>query len=145
MWSRLSNDDGSAALEFITVGMLLTVPLVYLVIVLAQLQAGALAVEGAARNAARAVAMHGEQALAGATVTTEFALRDAGVAGAEHRLVVDCGGDCAAPGGTVSVTVEALIPLPLVPAVLGLDSSLAIPIQATALQPVSLHTVTDQP
>ena len=50
--SRLS-DDGSASLEFITVGLLLLVPLVYLVLTIAAVQGAALGVEGAARQASR--------------------------------------------------------------------------------------------
>lgn len=146
MCSRRWNDDtGSAALEFMTVGLLLTVPLVYLIIALAQLQAGALAVEGAARNAARTVALHGADAAAMTTTATELALADAGIADAEHSTVIDCGGDCATPGGTVTVSVEALIPLPLMPPFLGLDEALAVPVTATAVQPVSLHVVTEGP
>ncbi|HSP76545.1 MAG TPA: hypothetical protein VLO31_10065, partial [Cryobacterium sp.] len=46
-------ERGSASLEFITAGLILLVPLVYLVLAMAALQGGALAVEGAARQAAR--------------------------------------------------------------------------------------------
>ena len=45
--------DGSAALEFITAGFLLLIPLVYLILAMAALQGGALSVEGASRQAAR--------------------------------------------------------------------------------------------
>ena len=48
-----ASDDGSASLEFITVGVLLLVPLVYLVLVVSSLQAASLAVEGAAQQASR--------------------------------------------------------------------------------------------
>ena len=51
--SRLAQEHGSASLEFLTVGIILLVPLVYLVLALAAIQAGALGVEGAARQAAR--------------------------------------------------------------------------------------------
>src|ERR687898_866630 len=51
--SSISSDRGSASLEFLTVGIILLVPLVYLVLALAAIQAGALGVEGAARQAAR--------------------------------------------------------------------------------------------
>lgn len=43
---RLRRDDGTASLEFLTVGILLLVPLVYLVLAVAAIQAGALGVEG---------------------------------------------------------------------------------------------------
>ena len=140
MFSRRWNDDtGSAALEFISVGMLLIVPLVYLVIALAQLQAGALAAEGAARNAARTIALHGENGMHAAEATVALALADAGLAGAPYDIHVDCGGDCQAPGGSITISVTAQIPLPLVPQALDLDTALAIPISASSTQPISLH------
>ena len=52
-------EDGSASLEFITAGMLLLLPLVYLVLTMAAIQAGAFAVEGAARQAARVYVQSG--------------------------------------------------------------------------------------
>ena len=51
--SKWSSEAGSASLEFLTVGVILLVPLVYLVLAMSAIQAGALAVEGAARQAAR--------------------------------------------------------------------------------------------
>lgn len=49
----LRSESGSASLEFVTVGVILLVPLVYLVLAVAAIQAGVLATEGAARHAAR--------------------------------------------------------------------------------------------
>src|SRR5688572_20407131 len=49
----LADDSGSASLEFVTVGLLLLVPIVYLVLTLSALQSAALAVDGAARQATR--------------------------------------------------------------------------------------------
>jgi len=51
--SRAADDAGSASIEFLTAGMLLLVPIVYLVILVAAVQSAALATEGAARQAAR--------------------------------------------------------------------------------------------
>ena len=50
-----SDDDGSAALEFILVGLVLLVPIVYLVIALGAIQGQALGVETGARQLARAI------------------------------------------------------------------------------------------
>src|SRR6476661_4230607 len=47
-------ERGSAVVEFVFLAVLLMVPLFYLVMVLARLQAGAYAVSGAAREAGRA-------------------------------------------------------------------------------------------
>ncbi|MGB3374763.1 MAG: TadE family protein, partial [Microbacterium sp.] len=51
----LVDDAGSAALEFITVGVLLLVPLVYLVLALGAIQEQTLGVEAAARHTARVI------------------------------------------------------------------------------------------
>ena len=50
---RLRDETGSAAIEFVTAGLILLVPIVYLVVALAAIQAGAFAAEAAARQAAR--------------------------------------------------------------------------------------------
>lgn len=139
-WTELAGDEGSASIEFLTVGMLLTIPLVYLVLAMAQLQAATLATEGAARQAARMVATadsHGE-GLAAADAAIAVALADLGL---EPTAVdVACGptpSDCTTRGGTVQVAVEVTVPLPLVPPVLDLDVGLSVPISAQAAQPVS--------
>lgn len=141
-----TTDEGSASIEFITIGMLLTVPLVYLVLALAQLQAGVLVSEGAARNAARTVAMHGSAGIAGAEATTTLALADAGLEGTDAEMTIDCGATgCDAASGAVTVTVEIVVPLPLVPPVLNLDTALGIPVSASVTQPVSEHFIQRSP
>jgi len=52
-WGR--NDEGSAALEFITVGVILLVPLAYLIITLGTVQQAMLGAEAAARHTARVI------------------------------------------------------------------------------------------
>lgn len=139
-WSELAGDEGSASIELLTVGMLLTVPLVYLVLAMAQLQAATLATEGAARQAARMVATadsHGA-GLAAADAAIVVALADLGLE--PTAIDVACGptpSDCTTRGGTVQVAVEVTVPLPLVPPVLDLDVGLSVPITAQAAQPVS--------
>ena len=134
----VGNDDGSAAVEFVTVGVILTVPLLYLVIALAQLQAGFMAVEAGARNAARVVALYGQDAFGTAEVGTALALQDAGLGSADHTIAIACAGDdCDAPEGTVTVTVEAQVPLPLIPQ-LGTDA-IGLPVTATAVMPISAY------
>ena len=139
-WTELAADDGSASIEFLTVGMLLTVPLVYLVLAMSQLQAATLAVEGAARQAARVVAAADDHAsgMAAADAAIAVALADQGLDAAS--IDVACGpepADCTARGGTVQVAVEVVVPLPLIPPVLDLDVGLSVPISAQAAQPVS--------
>lgn len=137
-----TNDDGSAALEFITVGVILLVPLVYLVIVLGVIQEQTLGAEAAARHTARVIALasdaesaavRGDAVLEG--ITEEYGLDPDGV-----RVSVACvpaGADCPSSGATVTVTIGARVSLPFVPAVFGLDRALSIPVEASAVQKVS--------
>ena len=47
-------DSGNAIVEFLGIALILLIPLVYLVLVLARLQAAGYAVQGAAKDAGRA-------------------------------------------------------------------------------------------
>jgi hypothetical protein len=140
--SKLSTEEGSASLEFITAGMLLLLPVVYLVLVMAAVQAGALAVEGAARQAAR-VFVQGETvatATAQAERAIQFALADYGLDSADATVAVSCSPDpsrCLTRLGTVTFDVGVSVALPLVPPGLTIDAPLAIPLEATATQQVS--------
>jgi Flp pilus assembly protein TadG len=140
--ARLADDTGSAALEFIVVGLLLLVPIVYLVVALGMIQGQSLGAESGARHIARAVAtaegVDAADARASAilaTVVSEYGL-DA------ERVNVDVScrdpaSSCPAAGATVVVTVRTELALPLVPPVLGLDRLATIPIEASAAQKVS--------
>lgn len=134
------DERGSASLEFLTVGMLLLVPLVYLVLALAAVQGGALAVEGAARQAARVAVQAGDRAAAEAAVerAVQVALADYGVDAGEASVALDCQAlDCALPGSRIRVSVRASVGLPLVPDVLSLDRVGSVPLEASATQTVS--------
>ncbi|MCW4386592.1 hypothetical protein OH146_12490 [Salinibacterium sp. SYSU T00001] len=143
LWSEARRDDtGSASLEFLTAGTLLLVPMVYLIVALSALQSGSLAVESAARHAARtyveapttdAAALRAERAVA-------FALADHGLDPSAGSIRISCSpnpADCLTRLGIVTVTVETQIAMPLVPAALAVDTPLSIPVRATASQQVS--------
>ncbi|MBW9093026.1 TadE family protein [Microbacterium jejuense] len=138
-----SSDDperGSAALEFILIGLLLLVPLVYLVVALGLIQGQSLGAEAAARHIARAVSTATDAADARnradavlSAVAEEYGLDDVG-------LSVECtpaGAACPRAGAALHVTVRTTVTLPLVPPVLGLDDLAAIPVEATSVQKVS--------
>ena len=81
-------DRGSASLEFLTVGMILLVPLVYLVLAVAAIQAAALGVDGAARQASRVAVLRAddaEPATVGVERTVRVVLADYGVDIARRR------------------------------------------------------------
>lgn len=136
----LRDDTGSASLEFVTTGLILLVPLVYLVLVMSALQSGSFAVEGAARQAARVYVQSSDQAEASAAAqrAVEFALRDHGLDPAASGIRVDCDSEpCLTRSGTVTVTVDVSVTLPLVPTALDLTVPLSVPLEASATQKVS--------
>jgi hypothetical protein len=137
-----TSDDGSASLEFITAGLVLLLPLVYLVLTMASIQAGAFAVEGAARQAARVYVQAGSvaEANAAAARAVQFALADYGLDTDEVRVVVSCRpnpANCLQRRGFVTVQVSTSVALPLVPPVLDLEVGLAVPVESSATQQVS--------
>ena len=145
-WSSRSgapgSEAGSASLEFITAGMILLVPLVYLVLALSSLQGGALAVEGAARQAARVYVQAPDQATATerARRAVAFALEDYGLDAGDAEVQIECSGGsggCLGRQSLVTVTVRIGIALPLVPDLLALEQSASVPMTAASTQVVS--------
>jgi hypothetical protein len=139
---RVVADDGSASLEFITAGLLLLVPLVYLVLTLSALQTAALGVDGAARQATR-VFVQGDSAgdsRADAARAIEVTLADYGVDPQTASVVVTCRpkpSACLTRRGFVTITIRAVVPLPLAPQVLDLGLPAGLPVSATATEQVS--------
>ncbi|TQO19114.1 hypothetical protein FB472_0652 [Rhodoglobus vestalii] len=140
--SWLRQEQGSASLEFITVGMVMLVPLVYLVLTMAAIQSGALAAEGAARQAARVFvqAENLEKAESAAARAIEFALDNHNVVAAAAQVSITCApdpNDCLTRHGYVTVQVAITIDLPLAPPVLSGAFPLQVPLDAAATQQVS--------
>jgi Flp pilus assembly protein TadG len=141
--SRLSTDDsGSASLEFITAGLLLLVPLVYLVLSVSAVQAASLAVEGAARQASRVFVQADSltEARAAAGRAIEVTLADYGLDAADATVTVSCRPDpgaCLERRGFVTVSVAADVELPLVPPGLEVNLPAAVSVQSTATEQVS--------
>lgn len=140
--NRFASERGSASLEFITVGLVMLVPLVYLVLTMSSIQAGALAAEGAARQAARVFvqAQTLEQANAAASSAVQFALDNHGVDATDAAVTITCApdpGDCLARKGFVTVQVAIAVDLPLAPPVLTGSFPLQVPLDAAATQQVS--------
>ncbi|MDH6180478.1 hypothetical protein M2152_000660 [Microbacteriaceae bacterium SG_E_30_P1] len=133
------SDAGTASLEFITVGVILLIPLVYLVLVIGAIQSAALAAEGGARHAVRLLAT-GEAPYGNGTLerAVEFALADHGVTPSNIRVEVACSGPppCSQRGDFTRVSVELAVPLPLVPVFPGVSPP-TIPVAASATQQVS--------
>jgi hypothetical protein len=136
------NENGSSSLEFITAGLLLLVPMVYLVLVISAVQGAALAAEGAARQAARVFVQAPSEAegFVRAQRAIDFGLDDFGINSDTAVVTVTCTPTpttCLQRQGNVIVTVTVLVDMPLVPAALGLNTLARVPIGATATQQVS--------
>jgi Flp pilus assembly protein TadG len=114
------DDAGSAVVEFVTLGVLLLVPLVYLLLMLGRVQAAAFAADGAARAAARALATADDEATgrARALAAVRLSLRDQGfdVDPASVVRVTCSASPCLTPAGRIGVQVGVPVVLPGVPA-----------------------------
>lgn len=135
-------DEGSSSLEFITAGLLLLVPLMYLVLVLSAVQGAALAVEGAARQAARVFVQASSEAegFARAQRAIDFGLDDFGLRQSDASVAITCApnpASCLQRRASVTVAITVQVDLPLVPAVLNLRNLARIPVGASATQQVS--------
>lgn len=128
-------DDGSAVVEFVVLGVLLLVPVVYLVLALGRLQAGAFAAEGAAREAGRAFVTATEDASGRrrAEQAAAVAFADQGFgADAVRAVSLSCdAADCLAPDRRVVVRSRVLVPLPGVPRFLARAVPARIEVTAT--------------
>ncbi len=134
------DERGSAVVELVWLGILLLVPMLWIVVSVFQVQGGAFAVTSAARSAARAYALAptdlaGEQAAAAAA---RQALSDQGHADAPVDVDVACTpypDACHSGTSVITVRVTSRVVLPLMPDFLGggrpsfrLDSSHTVPI-----------------
>ena len=126
-------DEGRAIVEFVFVGVLLLVPLVYLVMVVGQLQAASFAVSAASREAGRAFTTSPTDVQAGprARVAAALPLADFGFdSGTDLQLQCD-GSPCLRPEGRVTVTSTVTVVLPWVPDLLAGVLPTGIPVSAT--------------
>lgn len=124
---------GSAIVEFVFLAVLMMVPLFYLVMVLARLQAGAYGVSAAAREAGRAyvTAQVPGQAQSRAQAAAGLAFADQGF-DHEGRIVISCDGTpCLRPAGRIRITATVSVPMPLVPAFFSGSVPIRVPVSAT--------------
>lgn len=133
-------DTGSATVELLGAGLLLMLPLLYLVVTLGAIQAATFAVEGAAREAARAsVTSSADDAAHRVDAAVAIAVGDHGLDDADVVATVTCSDDCRTPGTHVTATVEATVPLPGVPGLVRDVVPLTVPVSATVTAPVDSY------
>ena len=132
-WLVAGRDErGSAVVEFVFLSVLLLIPLVYLVLVLGRLQAGAYAASTAAREAARTFVTASTPADAEprAQAAAALAFADQGFEG-EGTLTLRCDGSpCLRAGGRVDVHARVDVVLPLVPSFARDVVPIVVPVEA---------------
>ena len=136
--SRHRSESGSALVELTWLGILLLLPMVWIVLSVFEVQRGAFAVTAAARSAGRAYALAPDDATGArhALAAAQVALSDQGLDSPGWRLEISCPplGDCHVGGAVVTVRVATHVELPLVPDMLGgatgfaLDATHRVPI-----------------
>jgi hypothetical protein len=138
-------DEGSAIVEFVFLAVLMLVPIVYLIVVLARIQAGALAAEQGAREAGRAfvTAADDQSAPVRARAAAALAYRDQGFAPpAPDQLTITCGSSpCLTAGARVRVVTRVTIGLPGVPRFLTHVMPVAVTVTATHVATVDEFSV----
>lgn len=134
------NERGSGIVEFVWLGIVLLVPMVWIVISVFEVQRGAFAVTAAARAAGRAYALAPDEqtGLARAREVAQFTLADQGGEEMPLDVAVECSlgaGSCLAGTSVITVTISSHVQLPLFPDVLqggqtgfALQSSHTVPI-----------------
>ena len=128
-----AGEGGSALVEFVFLAVLMMIPLIYLVMVLARLQAGSYAASAAVREAGRAyvTAQRQEQAGPRAQAAARIAFEDQGFGG-DAVLRLACDGDpCLRPEGRITMEATVTVPLPLVPAFARDVVPLEVPVTAS--------------
>lgn len=126
------SDEGSAAVEFLAVGVLLLVPLAYLVLTLGRVQAATFAAESGAREASRLLATTpgDDTARERAEAAVALALSDQGFSALDGALRLRCAATpCRTPQASVAATVRIDVALPLVPGFLRDAVPTSVPVQ----------------
>ncbi len=141
---RAGRDEaGSALVELTWLGLLLLIPLVYIVITVISVQRSAFGSTEAVRAAGRAyvlspdVVTAQQRALAAASV----AMADQGVDLDPADLVITCHPTpeaCLRPGSTVEVRLSSSVPLPLMPALMG-ETAASVAVDATHTEPYGVY------
>ena len=136
----MRHERGSALVELCWLGILLILPVLWIVMSVFQVQRGAFGVTSAARAAARAYALAPDDAtgLVRAGAAARLALADQGVHDAVPVVRVTCTpypGDCHQGTSVITVSVHLQVVLPLMPDALGggrpsfaLDATQTVPI-----------------
>jgi Flp pilus assembly protein TadG len=132
------SDRGSAIVEFHFLGILLLVPLVYILLAVLDVQRTSYGVTQAAREAGRIYVATGDETAA--RLAARVALRDQGVEAGAAEIRLECStSPCYQPGAEVTVVVGSTVRLPFVPDVLAGAVSAQIPVEASHVSVVDRY------
>lgn len=126
----LKQQNGSASLEFLVTALVLLVPMLYLMIFLAEFQAKSFAAENITRHSALVLASN-ENELSSAEVVAEVVSSVSssfGISAPDFNVSVHCVSstqNCAAPGELILLRAESVVTPPLLPDWFGLDRALS--------------------
>ncbi|WP_017936078.1 hypothetical protein [Nocardioides sp. Iso805N] len=140
---RGKGERGSGLIELTWLGILLLVPLVWILLSIFAVQRGAFAVSGAARAAGRAyvLAPSDDIGVQRARVAAEQVLADQGIEDAPLDITVSCTPypqACHSGTSVVTVRIASSIRIPLLPLVLG-GGSPRFALDATQVVPVGQY------
>jgi hypothetical protein len=136
---RARGEAGSALVELTWLGLLLLIPLVYVIVSIVTVQRSAFGATEAARAAGRAYILAPDLASAKqrAYDAARVAMRDQGVELAPSQVQIVCRptpDSCLQPGSSVEVRLDLQVALPLVPSMFG-DSAASISVDASHTEP----------
>jgi len=145
---RRRDERGSALVELSWLGLLLLVPMLWIVISVFEVQRGAFGVSAAARSAGRAYALAPNDAVgqARAEAAVRRALDDQGLEGQSFTLRVTCEpspGSCHSGTSVITVHVATQVEVPVLPAVLGGDAP-SFALDATHTVPIGQYQEVDR-
>jgi hypothetical protein len=126
-------DRGRAIVEFLVVGLLVLVPIVYFVVTLSRVQAAAFAASTASREAGRAftTATTEDDAYVRGGAAARISFEDYDL-GADGTVGLSCDGSpCLRPEGRVEAVATVRVRLPLIPDLLSGTIPAVLPVSAT--------------
>jgi hypothetical protein len=140
---RRRDERGSALVELTWLGLLLIIPLVYVVITLVAVQRSAYGATEAARAAGRAFVLASDVGTAQtrAYEAARIALQDQGVVLGPADLTLLCHPSpqsCLQPGSTVEVRLDLQVPLPLAPS-LGSRPAACVSVHSSHIEPYGVY------
>ena len=125
-----SDERGSAILEFLIIGLLVLVPLLYVVLTIMRVESAVMASTQAVREAGRAFVMSDspQEGLRSAETAARVALRDQGFELPASALSITCSATCLAPSSSAHLHLQWRVDLPWLPA--AVDGGPGYPITA---------------